>query len=378
MTFAYTPGLKRKRRSTIRKLRRLPIMGEVLVKKGDYVTETTSVAKALIPTDPIGINVSLHLHCEPKYVPRFMKKTEGDHVDEGEIIAERMQYIWFGKRIFQSPVTGIIEYVSQGTGLVIFRGEPDPLYVNAYIPGRIVEVLPKEGVVVQTQAALIQGIFGIGGETHGELRVLVESNKDALTEDMIDGDCKGKVIVGGSMIKADTIRQAIRVGTKAIIVGGIDHEDVCSILGRQVGVAITGSEKIGTTLVITEGFGEMPMAEKTFELFKDHEGQLVCINGATQIRAGVIRPEIIIPFKEESSEAEPLKEDTEIREEGMGIGTPIRIIAEPYFGLLGVVKSLPVDLKQVETGSLVRVLEAELENGERVIVPRANVELIEE
>ena len=378
MTFVYTPGIKRKDRTTVRKLRRLPILGEVLVKKGDYVTETTNVAKALIPSDPIGINAAIKLSCEPKYVTKFMKKKEGDHVDKGEIIAERMQYIWFGKRVFRSPVTGTIEYVSQGTGLVILRGEPDPLFINAYIPGRIVEILPKEGVTIQNQATLIQGIFGFGGETHGEIKVLVKSNKDALTKNVIDKDCKGKAIVGGSIVKADAISQSIKVGAKAILVGGIDYEDICSILGEQVGVAITGNEEIGLTLIITEGFGEMPMAKQTFKLLKNQEGKLACLNGATQIRAGVIRPEIIIPFKKTSG-IEPLKDESmEIREEGMGVSTPIRIIAEPYFGRLGVVKSLPVDLKMVETGSLVRVLEAELEDGERVIVPRANVELIDE
>ena len=62
---------------------------------------------------------------------------------------------------------------------------------------------------------------------------------------------------------------------------------------------------------------------------------------------------------------------------GMRPGTPIRIIREPHFGALGKVVSLPVDLRTVETESDVRILEVELENGEKVTVPRANVEIIE-
>jgi hypothetical protein len=39
---------------------------------------------------------------------------------------------------------------------------------------------------------------------------------------------------------------------------------------------------------------------------------------------------------------------------------------------------LPAELQAVESGAMVRVLEVEFEGGEKVVVPRANVELIEE
>jgi hypothetical protein len=62
----------------------------------------------------------------------------------------------------------------------------------------------------------------------------------------------------------------------------------------------------------------------------------------------------------------------------MRIGLPIRIIREPYFGALGHIASLPPELHQLRSESFVRVLEVDLEDGRRVVVPRANVELIEE
>jgi hypothetical protein len=59
-------------------------------------------------------------------------------------------------------------------------------------------------------------------------------------------------------------------------------------------------------------------------------------------------------------------------------GTPVRIIRQPYFGAIGLVKFLPVELQQVESESYVRVLDVELNDGTVVTVPRANVEIIEE
>ena len=64
-----------------------------------------------------------------------------------------------------------------------------------------------------------------------------------------------------------------------------------------MGVAITGTENLDTSLVVTEGYGNIKMSERTYNLLKSHDGKFVSINGATQIRAGVIRPEIVIPLR---------------------------------------------------------------------------------
>ena len=67
------------------------------------------------------------------------------------------------------------------------------------------------------------------------------------------------------------------------------------LLGYDLGVAITGHEDIRPTLIITEGFGQIAMAGRTYELLAANAGRRASANGATQIRAGVLRPEIIIP-----------------------------------------------------------------------------------
>ena len=101
------------------------------------------------------------------------------------------------------------------------------------------------------------------------------------------------------------------------------------------------------------------------------------MSGATQIRAGVIRPEIIIPLRQGLGEtSQPSEESADIRK-GIALGDPVRVIREPYFGQLGTVTALPADLQTIPTESQVRVLEVELSNAERLIVPRANVEVLE-
>ena len=118
---------------------------------------------------------------------------------------------------------------------------------------------------------------------------------------MIKPEHKGKILVGGNLVTLDAIRKAVEVGVSALVSGGINHNDLTTFIGEEIGVAITGQEEVGITLIITEGFGSMSMSQRTFGLLKEFEGYSASVNGTTQIRAGVLRPEIIVPhdFKED-------------------------------------------------------------------------------
>jgi hypothetical protein len=59
------------------------------------------------------------------------------------------------------------------------------------------------------------------------------------------------------------------------------------------------------------------------------------------------------------------------------IGTSVRVIRDPYFGVLGTVAALPEQPAVLGSGSRARVLEVATVDGLRIIVPRANVEVID-
>ncbi len=370
---AYTPGLKVKRSMTVDKMRRLPIFGEVLVDAGATVEHDTVVARTEISGDPEIVKVAMKLGVEAEDVPRYMKVKIGDAVEEDGQLAYYSALFGLIKKEVTSPIAGTIESISEITGQVIVRGKPVPVEIDSYIPGKVVNVLPREGVVIETIAAFIQGIFGIGGESYGRIRVAVESSEDDLTADLIKPEDKGAVLIGGSMITMKALRKAVEFGVACIVVGGVRHDDLTSFIGTEIGVAITGHEDVGITLIVMEGFGKMRMSQRTFDLLKSFEGYYASVNGATQIRAGVLRPEIIIPHEITSRGS---SEDE--LSAGMVPGTPVRIIRQPYFGAIGTVVRLPVELQQLESESYVRVLDVELEDGTVVTVPRANVEIIEE
>ena len=59
-------------------------------------------------------------------------------------------------------------------------------------------------------------------------------------------------------------------------------------------------------------------------------------------------------------------------------GDVIRIIREPHFGKLATVKDLPSELRTIGTESHARVLVAQFADGTTDVIPRANVEGIED
>ena len=375
MAHAYTPGLKVTERMTIHKERRLPLEGEVLVKAGATVKAEDVVAKADLPGNVQLLNVANLLSLPPNEIAEYMLKPVGEVVSKDEIIATTKGLFGLFKSQARSPIDGTIEAVSDVTGQVILREPPIPVEVKAYTDGTVTETTPTEGVTVETYGTYIQGIFGIGGETVGNLVIVAKSSSDDLTAEQILPEHRDSILVGGSLVTTDAIQKAIQHGVKGIIAGGIDDADLRELLGYELGVAITGSEEIGITLVITEGFGRIAIAEQTFILLKAREGMKTSINGATQIRAGVVRPEIVIPL--ESMDAGSASDDTDGAEGILEVGSSVRIIREPYFGQLGRVTELPVALQNLETEARVRVLRVELENGEQTTLPRANVEAIE-
>ena len=371
MAHAYTPGLRVTRHAVIQKERRLPLKGEVVVERGVEVRRDQVVARTELPGEVATMNIVNRLGILPQELAGYMLKKEGDQIVEGEPLAETRPLIKWFKTTIESPVSGTVESISLVTGQVILRKAPKPVEVLAYVDGVVDEVIAEEGVRIETRGAYIQGIFGVGGECWGGLHLAVEdANAETKT---IGAEAAGKIVVVGSLITLEIVEQARQAGAVGLIGGGIRDQDLRDLLGYDLGVAITGAEEIGLTVIVTEGFGRIAMAGKTFDILRACSGMEASISGATQIRAGVLRPEIIVPAAAVGEE-EHVGGDSE----GLQIGNVLRVIRMPYFGQIGRVSGLPAELQEVESGARVRVLEVEFDGGQQVVVPRANVELIEE
>ena len=372
MANSYTPGLKVLKKTIFKTKRILPLKGDVHVNVGDFIQPDTIVASTNLPGNVQMVKLSNILNIDPKDVGNVLRVKVGDLVRKGEMIAETEGVFGFFKSSFSSPIDGIIESISPTTGRLIIREKPIPVQIDGYVRGVVDKVIPEEGIVVRSNASLIQGIFGIAGEKKGVISLVSSNPEDELLESQITSDMKGKIIIGGSFLGIKAYKTAMKHDVAGIVVGGFNYYDLKEILGYNLGVAITGTESLNTALIVTEGYGKIPMSNSTFSLLKEHNNQEASINGSTQIRAGVIRPEIVIPLKSELKEEKTVAEPNK----GISIGSIVRVIRSPFFGKIGEVVSLPTDLQQMESETLVRVAEIKIDD-EKLLIPRANLESVE-
>ena len=371
MAHAYTPGLRVTPSAVLRRERRLPLKGTVLVAAGDAVGPDTVVARTELPGNVQTVNLAARLSVDPAKAYETLKVPIGASVKKGDVIASSRSLFGLIQNHVESPADGAIESVSTISGQLILREPPIPVEVAAYVQGTVAEVLPDEGVVVETRGGFLQGIFGVGGETMGPIAIVASSPDEELTREKLTPELRGAVVVGGAYVSYDALMHARGVGVAAVVVGGFDDGDLRRLLGRDLGVAITGSEELGLTLVLTEGFGRIRMAQRAWDLLVQGRGRVASVSGATQIRAGVMRPEILIPHADSAGAA------AEGDGTALDLGSMLRVIRQPYFGRIGRVVELPTDLVRLDSEAMVRVLVVEfLDDGKRATIPRANVELI--
>ena len=373
MAHSYTPGLKVLKNTKILKERRLPLKGSVSALIGSEVKPDEIIARTDLPGNVQMVNVANLLNVDASDVKQVMLKDIGSKIDKNDLLAETKGLFGFFKSNVKSPVAGTVESISDVTGQVVIREAPLPVEIDAYIQGSVDEIIENEGVVIKSQGAFIQGIFGIGGESRGKIKVLASSRDSELTAEMITSDHEGMILVGGNFISLDAYKKALACNVAGVVVGGFNYYDLEEVLGYTLGVAITGSEDLVTSLVVTEGYGKIQMGQQTYKLLSKSNGRLASINGATQIRAGVIRPEIIIPISDAS------KNDHENKAEkvtGMTDGSTVRVIRSPNFGKIGIVKELPPELRKMESETMVRVAIIDID-GKQFEIPRSNLEVVE-
>jgi hypothetical protein len=372
MTLQLIPSLIVDPDAVIRKERELPCTGEVLCKVGDIIDSESIVARTQLAGDLVILKIAERLGIEVFEVKKGLKVSIGEEVQEGQLLCEHSGIFGLFRSRYRSPGSGTIEFFSETTGHLGLRLPARQLEVNAYLSGEVIAVNECKSVTIESKAVLVQGIFGIGGERLGELLLVKpDLSSDVCVSDLPE-NLSGKIVVYPGNVDADILSEAARRGACGFILGSIEDRSLSSYLGYEIGIALTGDEKISMSVVITEGFGHLRMAERTWSILSALNGCRAAMNGTTQVQAGAVRPEIIVFSKMEEQE---ILEKGELDRQFCQ-GAKIRIIRAPYFGVIATIKGIPEKLERIETGAYTRVLQVCLPDGNEVTVPRANVELL--
>lgn len=354
---AYYPSLTRViPLTTIRRERILPVTGEVLVDIDARVDPMTIVARAEVPGRYLILNIAQALRVFPETAERYIEVQPGQQVKTGETVASRRGAFGMFPRLVRAPKMGVVAAI--GGGRVLLETVGRSIDLRAYLPGTVANVIPEVGVLIQTVGALIQGIWGAGAESFGVLKAVVDQPDQRLRASSIDVACHGAVLVGGSMLDRGALQQAQELQVRGIIIGSLDP------------TLIEMAKQMPFPIIVTEGFGQAPMAQPIFQLLRTNEGREAAISGRIQTRWDGVRPEVVIPLPVRGAPSPPA------RDASLEVGAQVRVTRGPMMGAVGTVRHLPTQSSILETGAQVWGAVVAFDKAEEQFVPFYNLDLL--
>lgn len=338
----------------VRRERRLPAPGELTVGVGERVEPLQVVARTELPGAFRILPVARLLGVPPAKMDRYLRVQPGDEVEEGQVVAARRG---LNARTLRSPATGLV--TASGGGRVLIETAPEPFELKAYLQGTVTNVLEDYGVVIETLGALVQGIWGAGGEGFGVLRRAVESPESPLEARDVDPSSHGMILVGGAELGEGALELAREFQVRGIVTGGLQAE------------LMAKAAKMPFPIVVTEGIGTVAMSAPAFDLLASHDGREASLSGKARQRQNIVRPELVVPLP--AANVPAVGDESE---KPLAIGRWVRIVRAPHLGATGTVVALPPRARRIETGARVRGAEVDIGRGAPVFVPISNLEAL--
>ncbi len=345
-------------------------------------------AKIVFSEDPDSMKpmavvpVSSVLNVNPRWLRTQVTVREGQYVQEGQIIAGSPHA---GElELVYSPISGIVARICPKVGTVTIVRPMKTLKVLAHIPGKIVEPVQSLGAVIQGYGSLMEGVFGAGSESYGNLAVMTDSPMDILDEAGIGPEVEGKILSAGAGATCQAMKKAMALGARGIVAGGLNQKDLALIAGQEINPQDTFIDGLVFTMIMTEGSGFMPMNNAAWQILKEGNGCLASIDGTTRLAGSLKRPWIFIthesrgqicldaPIEPENMRSQPVA----TARTHIIPGDRVRCLRQPYFGKWGTIEEVINGKLPVESEALMEVVRVRLDNGKLVTVAEANVEVI--
>lgn len=337
----------------IRRERLLPTKGTVLARGGQSVNATDVIAEAYVKADYITLDIARALGIGPEDVADSLLREIGDQIDAGSLIAKGGG---LSPRQLRAPANGRLVAVSGGQALLEIGHKPFKL--QAGLSGVVAEVIADEGCIIETTGAWVQGVWGNGRVDTGPMRVYAESADEPLGPGKFSSDHTGDVILAGKCTDRAALEAGSKVGIAGLIVGSI------STRLRPV------ASKMPYPIVVLDGFGDLPMNTAAYTLLSTNKERETVVNAEVYDRYKGTRPEVVIPLGNVGNPILPMDLSS------FEIGQKVRVIKAPHAAGVATISGLPGKFVRFPSGLRAAGAEIQFEDGEKTLVPLANIEVI--
>lgn len=339
--------------ATIRRKRILPIKGTVLVRAGQKVTPTDIIAQADLTPEHIVLDIARGLGVSSSKAGSYVTREIGDEISEGSIVASRSG---FASRVVRSPFSGRLVSISGGQVLIEVKNKPFQL--KAGLPGSIASIEADMGAYIETIGSWIQGVWGNGRVDYGQLTVISEDLDHIVSPDDFNVSQRGTMMLGGYCNSVKALKTAADAPIRGLILS--------SMAPKLIPTAL----KMPFPLIVLEGFDRVKMNSAAHTLLITNDTREITINAESYDRYKGIRPEVVIPLQSSTDPPTPLNVETFTQ------GQKVRILRSPYTSSIATITYVHPGLNRFPSGLRAAAANVELDDGEKAIVPLANIEVL--
>lgn len=375
--------------SVVRRLRAFPAIGDPGVVQGAEVEWDTKLGQYASRQRLRFVRVE----SSGERISATVLVGEGQQVKRGEVLAYYSFLFGLGFTEYTSPCDGEIVAINQLLGNIAIKEAPVPLQSN--IPGTVVAVDDALGVFVKSQGDLVQGVAGAGYGRSGILDMKVQIPGGELRPQDISAKDSGKVIVAGKLVTQELLEACLRWRVAGIVAGSVSHlvyqwykgitekldwdEFLANYWARELkdkGAKVPPPMEIATALVVTDGFGDIPMNAAAFNLLSAHVGERVFLDGSGAFQSQAAGADDTLPcvFAPAPGEAAEAAEDAGAQLEAVAPGDRVRVLGLIDPLLEGTVLEVGEGDVVLPTGMSVPGVKVQTVDGNALWVPLFNVE----
>jgi len=339
--------------TTVQIERLLPFSGKVVVNQGQIVKAAQAVAETYREPRYYLVDVAQALGVSRQEADHLLRCQAEDTVRKGDLLAEKKGMI---RKVVSAPIDGKV--ILAGDGYILLQEYRPPWELPAGLPAKVLKVIPDRGVLLETTGSLIDGVWGNGRLGYGLLHTISKTPRDALPPEALGVEVRGLVLVAGHLENPRTLEIAESLPVRALI------------LGTMQAALIPRAEKAAFPILVLDGFGESGMNEAAFRLLSTSDEREAAVLAESSLAYRAKRPLVVIPSPAAQAPSPPPATDE------LSKGATVRVVRAPYHGMTGRVIALLPGLIRFPHGVRARGAEIRLENGDRVRVPVANMEIL--
>ncbi|MCJ7723202.1 MAG: hypothetical protein MUP03_03625 [Anaerolineales bacterium] len=339
--------------TTIVRERLMPIPGRVVVRLAQKVAAIDVIAEAEFTREHVLLDVAGILGISSAAAELLVRCKPGEQLTKNTVVAQ-------GDGIFPKtirvPRPGRV--VAVGGGQVLLAVDESSFELHAGLPGLVNQIIPDRGAVIQAFGALIQGVWGNGHIGAGLMLCLAENPGYVLAPNHLDVSMRGSVILAGPCRDAKVLHALAELPARGLILSSISPDLIPLALQMRY------------PIMVTDGFGQQPMNSSAFKILSTNNKRDVALNAEPYERYGSIRPEVVIPL--------PVSQEPPISHamETLAPGQQVRLRLDPHACQISTLVGLIPGLTTLPNGLRLPAAEVRLENGEQLIVPLVNLEVV--